>query len=404
MPTIGTSLLIGSGPDALVNRKVLAHPAMVFIGLISYPLYLWHWPILTFARIMNSGTPSFGVRIALVGLTFVLAWMTYQFAERPVRFGKRTSKTSATLAALVAAMVAVGLVMKLSNGFASIAGRYNVLISDLQSSTAQMGYRPCATALNQTSPTLDYCLQSSDVPPTAALYGDSHADHLFPGIVQADPQRGWLLVGNSACPPVSAIYVRSEIPDCQRRSEKIINYLQENKAINIVVLSFFANFFLDTDYAADHLEKPDGPSKVKITSVEVPGYNKFDMTYYGLNKAVSQLEGSGKQIVIVIDVPELPFFPESCIKRPLTGSIGREDCSISRSSVLDRQAPFRVLLKKLQLFHPHLRVYDSLNALCTAAECLVESEGVMRYRDSHHLSVRGSELVGKDFIGWLYNR
>jgi len=107
-PVLGACLLILAGPQAWVNRKILANRLMVFVGLISYPLYLWHWPILAFARIMESETPSRTIRMAAVVLSFVLAWLTYRLVERPIRFGRNTWVKTATLCVLMSVVGYVG--------------------------------------------------------------------------------------------------------------------------------------------------------------------------------------------------------------------------------------------------------------------------------------------------------
>src|SRR5213076_3541693 len=76
LPVAGSALLL-SAPAAWVNRVVLASPSAVWIGLISYPLYLWHWPLLVFAGILCSEVPPVVVRIGLVLFSVVLAWATY---------------------------------------------------------------------------------------------------------------------------------------------------------------------------------------------------------------------------------------------------------------------------------------------------------------------------------------
>jgi peptidoglycan/LPS O-acetylase OafA/YrhL len=106
-PVVGAALLIFSGPNAWVNRKILGNRLMVFVGVISYPLYLWHWPILSFARIVESEMPSREIRIAAVALSFVLAWLTYRLVERPIRFGR---KSWVKTAALCLVLLAVGYV------------------------------------------------------------------------------------------------------------------------------------------------------------------------------------------------------------------------------------------------------------------------------------------------------
>jgi hypothetical protein len=107
LPTLGAALIIGSSPRAWVNRVFLAHPVLVWFGLISYPLYLLHWPFLSFGTILEAGGPSAGVKVVLVLLSIVLAWLTYTFVEKLVRFGGRLEFKAL---GAVAAMLIVGVV------------------------------------------------------------------------------------------------------------------------------------------------------------------------------------------------------------------------------------------------------------------------------------------------------
>jgi len=106
LPTMGAALIISADMHAWINRHILANKVVVWFGLISFPLYLWHWPLLSFARILETDTPSVGIRTALVGLSVALAWMTTSFIERPIRFGKPASYKTIALAT---AMIAIGL-------------------------------------------------------------------------------------------------------------------------------------------------------------------------------------------------------------------------------------------------------------------------------------------------------
>jgi peptidoglycan/LPS O-acetylase OafA/YrhL len=106
LPVVGAVLIIASGPEAFVNRVVLSHPILVWFGLISFPLYLWHWPLLSFARIVESGSPSAGLSGSLVAGSIALAWLTYRLVERPMRFG---AQGRIKAAALLAAMTGVAM-------------------------------------------------------------------------------------------------------------------------------------------------------------------------------------------------------------------------------------------------------------------------------------------------------
>ena len=87
IPVAAAVLIIAAGPKAWLNRVVLSNRIVVWFGLISFPLYLWHWPLLSFARVIEGEPPTRGVRLALVAVSVMLAWVTYWLIERPVRGG-----------------------------------------------------------------------------------------------------------------------------------------------------------------------------------------------------------------------------------------------------------------------------------------------------------------------------
>jgi peptidoglycan/LPS O-acetylase OafA/YrhL len=88
LPTIGSVLLIIAGPAAIINRAVLSNKILVAIGLISYPLYLWHWAILAFLRIMQGEVAPWWYRLLAVLVAVALSTLTYKLIEKPIRFGK----------------------------------------------------------------------------------------------------------------------------------------------------------------------------------------------------------------------------------------------------------------------------------------------------------------------------
>ena len=105
LPTVGAVLIISAGAQAWLNRAVLSNRVLVWFGLISFPLYLWHWPLLSFARIIESETPAREIRIVAVVISIALAWLTYKLIEKPMRFGKHSKMKTITLLVL---MVVVG--------------------------------------------------------------------------------------------------------------------------------------------------------------------------------------------------------------------------------------------------------------------------------------------------------
>lgn len=122
LPIFGSLLVIGVGSNAWLNRIFLMNPLAVWFGLISYPLYLWHWPILSFLRIIEDGTPNKYARILALLCAVFLAWVTFVFIEKPIRLGKTYRELKSIL--LFILMIVVGLI-GLFVSFGSFSGFNN---------------------------------------------------------------------------------------------------------------------------------------------------------------------------------------------------------------------------------------------------------------------------------------
>lgn len=205
-PTAAAVLLIAAGPAAFLNRRVLSSGAMVLLGKISYPLYLWHFPLLVFARIHWGPSLSLPLTLAVVAASIVLAYATYRLIELPVRSlvttrGWRPVVVAAPLAAAGCAGIAVFLA-------AGLPGRLPVEIQRL--TTVAFDYR---TAYRESRCFLQPwqglrafkrdCVDSGNGR-LLLLWGDSHAAHLYPGLRKAARERGFRIaqLTASACPPL----------------------------------------------------------------------------------------------------------------------------------------------------------------------------------------------------------
>ena len=128
IPVLGAALIIASGSKAWLNRVFFMNPIAVWFGLISYPLYLWHWPILSFLQIVEGEMPHRDARILAVLLSILLAWFTYKFIEKPIRFGSVRRKINASLITVVLFSLGVGGYLVSVTDFSKKLGYENLLI------------------------------------------------------------------------------------------------------------------------------------------------------------------------------------------------------------------------------------------------------------------------------------
>ena len=200
LPTLGAACLIGAGSHGGMpwfNQQVLSNRILVWFGLISFPLYLWHWPLLSLARILNSEVTPFLTRCIIVVLAILLSWLTYQYIEKPFRYGSKGKLKTIILIGLIIAIAGAGINIKLREGLPfRIANKIN--IDPLSGNDGVAGVdlnEECGLGAIDKS-WFKTCLQDSRQPLKYALIGDSHAEAIFRGLVRTSTENGrWLFIG-----------------------------------------------------------------------------------------------------------------------------------------------------------------------------------------------------------------
>ncbi len=209
LPTVGTALLIFAGPATSINRTILSRDTVVRIGLISYPLYLWHWPILVFERAIRVNEPTDLMKLAGVGAAFVLADQTYRWIEKPIRFGASAASKSIAASMALVATGCLGLLIYGQDGFPQrVPDDVRALSHELGTgSTAAYRLERCFLSAERSAVFAKECDGGPAMPRKIVLWGDSHAAHLYPGLRTLEQERGDFTLAQytaSGCPPVFA--------------------------------------------------------------------------------------------------------------------------------------------------------------------------------------------------------
>lgn len=225
LPVTGAVLIIAAGSQAWLNRAVLANRTLVWVGLISFPLYLWHWPLLAFARLVERETPSATIRACAVLAAIALAWLSYVVVEKRIRSGRNNRIKTGVLLVLMLALGLTGYNIHRRDGLAfrmkdrqEFAAYFENGIPEWKYfnrlGIPQKSHFECEfynieqlIAGNATSapraaiaPT---CYQRDPAKPHAVmLWGDSHASHMSYGIRKNLPADWQVLqVASSGCAP-----------------------------------------------------------------------------------------------------------------------------------------------------------------------------------------------------------
>lgn len=414
LPTLGATLMIKAGPTAWFNKVVLGNSVLVWFGLISYPLYLWHWPLLSFARILSSSVPELEIRIGVVVLSILLSWLTYRSVEKPIRFGAGitffdkyfVSKRAITVA-LVVGLFLIGLAGYIANykngSHSRLVNKINIDPESGYDGVAGVDLiEDCGLA---NTPSIDKtwfgtCLRDSRPPVKYALLGDSHAASIFRGLVRTSNESGrWLFIGGPGGKgPVSTVISSNLLfKRFMPNSEYAINSLAKNSNIEMVLLVGASRnlFGLNEKKFLDDLESSPN----------------FDVAYEAVQNAINPLKAAGKKVVILEDNPTLAF-PEDCLQRKSTISAINYffpkkinlRCVLTVDQHLQRTEQYRRLLANLEKNNPGtVQIFYTTPILCDEKKglCEISKNGRLLYSYSDHISDYSAGLIGRPLNEWL---
>lgn len=380
IPTVGAVLLISAGPKAWVNRTILSNRVLVFFGLISFPLYLWHWPLLSFAQIIVGGMPSRSVRIAAVLISIVLAWLTYAILEKRIRFGKYGHVKALILCCLLSGAALVGgLAWRGKIGpYSQKFGLEKIVKAHGEWAFPGENLKPFEFE-GQTF----YLRQSNH--DTKTLYlGDSNMQQYGPRIdylVGKDPggTRSAVFAALGNCPPIRDVH-DSKNPDCSRLVEKAIKYAKRPDVDKVVIGAQWFGYFASAPgrwYYEEAGTRSEFGQKAKGS----------EKAYRSLEATLTELKGAGKAVYLIGNIPiSEDVDPSTMVRRSLfpIGFIVNK-AGIKKSWLLEHYGGVRQRLMDVGARSGAI-VIDPLNFLCSENVCpSVGEEGQAIYMDSVHL-------------------
>lgn len=411
LPVLGTTLLISAGPLATPNR-ILSRPAMVFVGLISYPLYLWHWPLLAFPRMILETVPI-GFRLAALAASLLLAWATYSLVERPIRFGANRARKALALLVAMAIVGSSGFFIQKLDGFQTVRSAMVSGLTNLKDEF-KWPYAQNATCLDRYPYDLSevafwFCAASKNAPPEVLLIGNSFANDLFPGLAEDSRFRDRSILNIGACLP--AMNVDWDFPTMmanhpcsgirKANDEKFISALiEKNKSIKLAILQ---GFWPDFDTSGTWVNHAGATAGTFIEATDdgthIPSdLSSLDIFMTGLEKRIDFLEKHNIQTVVFLPKPELAYSVTTCFARPMVTPA--HDCIADRRAERDRQATFRNAVMSMAKRHPKLKLFDPYTVWCPTEKCPFIANGRPLLRDDEHLSRLGSVILGREFATW----
>jgi peptidoglycan/LPS O-acetylase OafA/YrhL len=384
VPTAGTALIIlFATPDTVVG-KLLGRRLLVGIGLISFSAYLWHQPLFALARHRSLDEPGRLLFGSLALASIVLAYLSWQYIEKPFRDRHRFDRRQIFLFAGAgsAAFLLLGLAGHVTQGFES-ARTTDAHRQVLKTAVASPMRAKCHTGGADYLKPADACTFFAGQP-RVAVFGDSHAVELAYAMGQG-LQPHHIAIRQftfSGCAPAFGRTLAGSDANCARWTNEAADYIAKNPAIDEVVVSYRIHAALFGSHERSYPNLPD-----------IVGEAERQRRWAAYVGVLRYFVEHGKKVHLVLQAPELPKLVDALVIRA-TDPLGTVD-GVSRAWWDRRSAWVRAHLADLP---PQVKVVDPAPLFCSESGCAAAKHGSALYFDDDHMSVTGARLVADEAI------
>lgn len=360
LPTVGAALLISAGQEAWINRRLLSSRPLVFVGIISYPLYLWHWPFFAYLNIAQPNVASATMRLAAVALSFLLAWLTYRLVEMPVR-------AQSNYAALV---VTPALILVAFLGLAAFSNRIHARsegfgLEKIIDAAGEWGFPGQQLKMVRTS--LGYHMEQPGVSPGVLFLGDSNMQQYYPRIDTLSREHPYttrrvVFVTRHGCPPLP--YTKGiNRAECAGVTEHAFS-LAQNPDIDTVVIA--AAWWIHPVFSDPR---------------------NSERAFHALESVIKDYRSIGKHVYLILSIPKgADFDPYHLIARDISDfgfKIARTQ--VEQSKVVAELQPLTSRLLEIARATGASTV-DPVDFICREGVCpTLMADGSPIYKDGSHL-------------------
>jgi hypothetical protein len=386
-----------------IGARILSWRPLVYIGLLSYSFYLWHWPVLSLAHYYLAGPPPLAVSLALVALAFALAALSYRFVERPFRNGAkdRRSQVRPLLvgAGAIAVAVGVGLTLRMANG---LPWRMPAETMRLQAynddfNKAEVNCDLTSPTASTVRPSCRFGRPSSKI--EVLLWGDSHAEALASGVHAAathNGQSGAQFTFEACAPLIGVKEVGGDVgfgSSCADFNRRVLAFIAAHPELKTVVIaSRWALRTETTRFGQEpgerrYLVERDGDPLDVTTSRRA-----FVAGLHNLVVGIRQVGGPDLRILLVGQAPEMGFDAPQCLARAKYFGRSIGECGGIPAQVGHKRVAFaRAVLEREAAQHPNIRFLALDDQICGRVRCDAVRGGKPLYRDFQHMSDTASE-------------
>lgn len=415
VPVLGTVLLLANGRgDGTVNR-VLRSPVPVAIGLISYSLYLWHWPILVMATYLRGDAVQGPEAVIWLALAVAVSWLSWRWIEQPVRRGHNLPDLRVLLATATgtAALLALGGWLYLAQGLPDRFGpRAQVQIAATQDFLQDWG----RCTIPDTGPLmgLEVCPIGPDGPPRVLVWGDSHVRAFKEGIDRAAHEAGTpgLILWRAGCPPLFGVRKVEEAATPAQDAACTLANLQIKQSFgsmpqvrDLLLIGRWTYYATGTGIGLD------ADNRIALYPSEGPTVTDKPQSILmaeALEQTIAELADHFDRVTVLRQVPEIPDYDSRIAAReaalsgwPLARA-GETQDHVSAAALAPRiataEAPLRALADR-----GAISIIDPWPRLCPDGTCQAIHDGIGYYFDNNHVTNSGA-LALRDLFAPVFAR
>ena len=394
LPTMGTAAFIVANENgATKSGKLLSGTALVFVGLISYSLYLWHWPLFVFAKLASSTPLSTLATVGLCVVAFMFAYLSYRFIEVPFRTKKFIVQRYVVF---LFGAVALGILAMLGTHIEKNSSQLSKRIPAnakqilLASSENAIWGSVCFQRPGDESDYGGVCRignAEENAKEKFVVWGDSHAEAMVPLLNTLGRAYGALgvvfVAGN--CPPIMGTWQIPRAPGCEEEKDFALRYIKDNDISAVVLIarwSYYVSGGQNNKLAALITDSND------VSTSSEAAVAALERTFVPM---VTQLARDGRSVYIVQQVPEqVKFNLRNVFYRAVHAKKEIPFDAVSIEESERAQALPNSVINRLHSL-PNVHVLNPAELLCTKGGlCRIEVGGKLMYRDESHLSTIGA--------------
>jgi peptidoglycan/LPS O-acetylase OafA/YrhL len=383
IPCLGAVLIITASHQAWLNRSIFSHPTMTWVGRISYPLYLWHWPLLSIGSILLASRPTVLWRIGIILLSVVLSHLLYVTVERWFRYGGRNKLKVSILLTLMATAGLSGYIIMLSDGFK----QRPVAVQYAKTSEAVTDWHPFDSYFSQVVAGVSVKSLTPSVPPKIMFIGDSHMEQFGPLVRQLSNDhklRGSVFFTSAGCPPIPNVFERTTL-GCENNIAAIQALLHAEPTIDTIVIGACWNCY----FGHETLPQVNRQSKFQYyyqtasKAESFRGEHGSQLAFKSLEEYLSDLSQRYKVYLLLDNPLGDQFSPAIYLKNRLNI---RQSVDLKNTAQIDhKQLELNEYLTQIA-YRSGALVLDQVAYLCHERQCTrLSEEGWPIYKDDHHL-------------------